>query len=869
MEKKDTLSSCSESEEQQMQLIQDKSKESCMVSFQRLHSHLKRLSNNDLKGSRTENGFGRAFATLFGQDFEIFTGTMFLNMDQLQKQLDNNEFQEIGSMASFKVLETQFQMFINSQIYLNDEYIVMTRNYFLQYTQLDIPEFRETLVQFMEYVKKSIDERALHKMEYDSRLSLKAIGQETQEQDTSSRSGNDAHVDDADIRPIDNEEPMAEVQTTADDNVSATRQQHTEQPESNMKGEIQKKGFAIAALKNELRKLTGNSVNTKFAKPSILGKPVLQPHRNQSVVRQPTAFKSERPKISKPRFASQVDVNNDLSKPVTTHYLPKRRESAHAKPHYMIAPSSSRYSSNDIVHNHYLEEAKKKTQEHSRNSRNFSDSKHFVCSTCQKCVFNANHDSCVTKFLKEVNSRAKVPSNKTTNRNKPVEQIRVATKPNRQIPTGHRFSIKRTSTVHEKTTSPRSCLRWQPTGRILKTVCLRWVPTGKIFTSSTTKVDSEPPNGSKEDITNQCESEQALDVSADISENRASRNFDLMINIMTFEHSSSSLGHQCQMMSDHNSSDLAPQRQEMSVENVTSGLVPQGQKASDYDNSDPVPPRQNVVPTAEKTDSSQQGPLLEEYYNPAHGHAEDNNNDQAPNASFQEAEFINPFCTRVQEIGEPSSRNIDNTDVHSFQPQSHDYRWTRDPSLVQVNGNLTMPVQTRQKFATNPEMCMFAFTMDMKMTFLNGPLKEEVYVAQPEGFVDPDSIQEKGFQARPTTKAPQGAFLDTDHVGCLDTRKITSGGIQFLGDKLVAVWLQPQSTKTPNAPNQKFRVILMYFTMTDGEILLCASIKQALGRSNGGDVSQSTKVDVYPHIHAHSTKTNYHESSRFKDKDFR
>ncbi|GKG15224.1 hypothetical protein Tco_0354824, partial [Tanacetum coccineum] len=77
----------------------------------------------------------------------------------------------------------------------------------------------------------------------------------------------------------------------------------------------------------------------------------------------------------------------------------------------------------------------------------------------------------------------------------------------------------------------------------------------------------------------------------------------------------------------------------MSVENVSSGLVPQGQKASDYDNSDPVPPRQNVVPTAEKTDSSQKGleflfcPLLEEYYNPTHDQAEENNNDQAPNAS--------------------------------------------------------------------------------------------------------------------------------------------------------------------------------------------------------------------------------------------
>nr|GEW94687.1 hypothetical protein [Tanacetum cinerariifolium] len=241
---------------------------------------------------------------------------------------------------------------------------------------------------------------------------------------------------------------------------------------------------------------------------------------NQSVVRQLMAFKSEPPRVLKPRFASQVYVNNDLSKPVTTHYFPKEREFAFAKPHYVTASSKSRissknmprFSSNDMVHNHYVEEAKKKTHknirnsrpsvmhsarsqstandctpkprsntqisrnwlasksscvmirivpiaEHSRNSRNFSDFKHFVCLICQKCVFNANHDVCVTKFLNEINSRAKVPSHKTTNKNKPVEQISVAKKPERQIPIGHRFPIKKNSIVHEKTKTPRSCLK--------------------------------------------------------------------------------------------------------------------------------------------------------------------------------------------------------------------------------------------------------------------------------------------------------------------------------------------------------------------------------------------------------------------------
>ncbi|GJU93685.1 hypothetical protein Tco_1318441 [Tanacetum coccineum] len=163
---------------------------------------------------------------------------------------------------------------------------------------------------------------------------------------------------------------------TKDHNDSLIAQVNSKTVENaDLKAQIQEKVFANVALKNELRKLKGNSVDTKFAKPSILGKPVLQPPRNQSVVRQPNAFKSERPNFSKPRFASQVDVNNVLSKPVTPHYLPKVREYVLAKPHHVIAPGSFRnsqeepYGSNDMAHNHYLEEARKKTQERNRNSK--------------------------------------------------------------------------------------------------------------------------------------------------------------------------------------------------------------------------------------------------------------------------------------------------------------------------------------------------------------------------------------------------------------------------------------------------------------------------------------------------------------------
>nr|GEY47561.1 integrase, catalytic region, zinc finger, CCHC-type, peptidase aspartic, catalytic [Tanacetum cinerariifolium] len=139
----------------------------------------------------------------------------------------------------------------------------------------------------------------------------------------------------------------------------------------------------------------------------------------------------------------------------------------------------------------------------------------FEESFAPKCVFNANHDVCITKFLKEVNSYVKVQSPKTRNSNKPVEPKIHTQKPGRQIVTGHRFSPNKSFAVHEKTNTPRSCLRWISTGIIFNTVGLRWVPTRNTFTSGTTKVDCEPPNGSNEDIISPYKCEQTLNVSAD------------------------------------------------------------------------------------------------------------------------------------------------------------------------------------------------------------------------------------------------------------------------------------------------------------------------------------------------------------------
>ncbi|GKE97707.1 hypothetical protein Tco_0021058, partial [Tanacetum coccineum] len=82
------------------------------------------------------------------------------------------------------------------------------------------------------------------------------------------------------------------------------------------------------------------------------------------------------------------------------------------------------------------------------------------------------------------------------------------------------------------------------------------------------------------------------------------------------------------------------------------------------------------------------------------------------NAQVEEDEFINIFCTPIQERGETSSCHVDSSNMHTFYQRHYsEHRQTKDYPLEQVIGNPSQSIGTRRQLEIDGEMCMFALTV--------------------------------------------------------------------------------------------------------------------------------------------------------------
>nr|GFA38447.1 integrase, catalytic region, zinc finger, CCHC-type, peptidase aspartic, catalytic [Tanacetum cinerariifolium] len=96
-----------------------------------------------------------------------------------------------------------------------------------------------------------------------------------------------------------------------------------------LKAQLQDKGIVISELKKLIEKLKRKSMNTKFEKSSVIRQPNAFKSQRPSILGKSTTFSNsfERKDFSKSKSVTQNNTSNDFSKPVTAQTLPPNKKS--------------------------------------------------------------------------------------------------------------------------------------------------------------------------------------------------------------------------------------------------------------------------------------------------------------------------------------------------------------------------------------------------------------------------------------------------------------------------------------------------------------------------------------------------------------
>ncbi|GJZ62367.1 hypothetical protein Tco_0618504 [Tanacetum coccineum] len=433
---------------------------------------------------------------------------MLLNLDQLEKQLDKEEFQETGSMDAFRVLKIHFffvfMMFINFRYYFDDDDGLMIRKYFLAYTRTEVRQFHDTLIQHMESVKKSIDERAQHKQECWF-VVTESNNTESERHVYSSRSGKDTHAEDADINSANDKQPMAEVELTAEHNILANEQQHYEQSESIYDTYLLEKVDRNTTPNSTDMSHRGGEIDQNAVKFQV-SCPLLDPSfDNMTTEFSNQSLESENISLKKTVAQLQKDFSRMEAHCVNIE-LKYQNQALKDRQHDQILNETK----NEKLHkeNEHLKQTYKDLYDSIKKTRvqtkYFNDS--LIAQVNSKTVENADLKAQIQeKVFADValkNELRKLKGNSVdTKFAKPsILETRLYNHPE----TNQLLDSQMPLNLND--------LTFQNHGEIPQS--LRWVLTGKIFNSSTTKVDYEPSNGSNEDITNPYKCDQTLNVCA-------------------------------------------------------------------------------------------------------------------------------------------------------------------------------------------------------------------------------------------------------------------------------------------------------------------------------------------------------------------